>query len=69
MKERLKNYGLWLAIIAFIPMLCEGFGISVLPPNYQELSSALLGIFVLLGIVNNPTTENKWYLDDRSDSK
>lgn len=66
-KTRLKNYGLWLAVIALIPMICQGFGVSILPGNYEELSTAILGIFVLLGIVNNPTTEHKGFSDDKED--
>ena len=65
MRSRFKNYALWTSIIALIPMLCEGFGVSILPPNYQELATAILGIFVLFGLVNDPTTDNQWYLDDK----
>ena len=67
LKDRLKNYALWVSLIALIPMLCEGFGINVLPANYEELSMAILGILVLLGLVNNPTTQNRGYKDDKRD--
>ncbi|WIF95003.1 phage holin [Caminicella sporogenes] len=63
-KKRLRNYGLWVAVAAFIPMLLEAFGLNVLPENYNQLVKAFLGILVLLGIINNPTTENKGFLDD-----
>ncbi len=63
-KKRLKNYGLWVAVAAFIPMLLESFGLDVLPENYNQLIKSFLGILVLLGIINNPTTENKGFLDD-----
>lgn len=63
--KRLKNYGLWIAVIALIPMLCQSFGVKVLPENYKEVATAILGIFVLLGIVNNPTTDNKGFADDK----
>lgn len=64
MKElnRLKNYGLWVSLIALIPMLCQSFGLDVLPTNYKEVATAILGIFVLLGIINNPTV-GQGYLD------
>jgi len=65
MKNRLRNYGLWISIIALIPMLCEGFGISILPANYEEIALAVLGIVVLLGIVNNPNTVTHSFLDDK----
>lgn len=63
--NRFKNYGLWLAILAFIPLLLEALGLNVLPKNYNELITSLLGILVLAGILNNPTTENKGFLDDK----
>jgi uncharacterized membrane protein len=63
-KKRLRNYGLWVAVAAFIPMLLESFGLDVLPENYNQLIKSFLGILVLLGIINNPTTENKGFKDD-----
>jgi Small integral membrane protein len=67
--DRFKNYGLWISIAAFIPMFLNAIGISVLPDNYNELVNSLLGILVLAGIVNNPQTENKGYLDDKSENE
>lgn len=64
-KTRLRNYGLWIAVIAFIPIFLQGIGVNVLSENYQELAMSLLGIFVLLGIVNNPTSEDKGFKDDK----
>lgn len=64
-RSRLKNYGLWISIAAFIPMLFKAFGKDVLPNNYNEIINALLGILVMLGFVNNPTTENKGFSDDK----
>lgn len=46
-------------------MICKGYGLNILPDNYSEITNAVLGILVLAGILNNPTTENKGYLDDR----
>jgi uncharacterized membrane protein len=63
-KKRLRNYGLWVAVAAFIPMLLEAFGLDVLPENYNQIVKSFLGILVLLGIINNPTTENPGFKDD-----
>jgi len=63
--NRFKNYGLWIAILAFIPLLLEALGLNILPKNYNELITSLLGILVLAGILNNPTTENKGFFDDK----
>ena len=62
--NRLKNYGLWISIIALIPMICKSVGMDILPSNYNDAAMAILSIFVMLGIVNNPTTDNKGFLDD-----
>lgn len=62
--ERFKNYGLWLSIFAFIPLLLKGFGVDILPANYSEIVTGFLGILVMAGILNDPNTEEKWYLDD-----
>lgn len=69
MKDRLKNYGLWVAVFSLIALICESYGLNILPPNYDEITTAILGICVMLGIVNNPTTESRWYLDDKNKKK
>lgn len=57
--ERLKNKALWLAVAGFIPMLGESLEVYdlgfVLPGNWDQLVTALLGILVLAGILNNPS--------------
>lgn len=66
---RWKNYGLYAAILAFIPVITDALGFYninlPLPGNYDKLVTGLLGILVLAGIVNNPTTENKGFGDDK----
>jgi C1A family cysteine protease len=64
-KSRLKNYGLWISVIALIPMICKGFGLNILPDNYNEIATAILGILVFLGILNNPTTVTNGFKDDK----
>lgn len=54
--DRFKNYGLWVSIFALIPMLCQGFGVNILPTNYNEIINAILGILVTAGILSNPTS-------------
>ncbi|MGL4741751.1 MAG: holin [Sarcina sp.] len=62
--NRLKNYGLWVSIFALVPMILQGTGVNILPDNYQAIVTAVLGILVTAGILNNPTTSNKGFLDD-----
>lgn len=63
-KSRFRNYALWVSVGALIPMILSGFGINILPENYNEIINTILSILVMAGILNNPTTEKKWFLDD-----
>ena len=65
--NRWQNYGLWASVAAFIPIALRGFGYDILPANYEEICTALLGILVLAGIISNPTTERKGWSDDTSE--
>lgn len=68
-KSRFRNYGLWVSIAALIPMLLEGAGVDILPDNYNAIVNSILSILIILGLINNPTTECKWFLDDRYNTK
>lgn len=35
--ERFKNYGLWLAIGAFIPLFLQTFGVDIDLGKYEQL--------------------------------
>ena len=67
--SRLKNYGLWISVAAFIPMLLTTFGVDVVPEQYNELVNALLGILVAAGLLNNPTTAGHGFADDEVEGK
>lgn len=64
--SRFQNYGLWISIFALIPLILHAVGIEVVPEEYQNIVNALLGILVGLGLISNPTTASKWYLDDQN---
>ena len=70
--ERLKNYGLWVSVFAFLPILAQSLGTYnihlILPGNYGDVANALLGILVLLGFINDPTN-GKGYFDNDLTSK
>ncbi|KFX57115.1 holin [Clostridium botulinum] len=70
-KSRFKNYGLWVSIAALIPLILKCFGIEIIQGEYQQVVQAILSILVMLGIVSNPTTDTKWFNDDKdlNDSK
>ncbi|MGL4345343.1 MAG: hypothetical protein ACRCTE_09105 [Cellulosilyticaceae bacterium] len=61
--NRWKNYGLWVSVAALIPLVLSSFGIHIIP-NYQEIVNAVLAILVMAGIISNPTTASRGYLDD-----
>lgn len=63
--SRFKNYGLWVSILALIPMILSDFGVHIVPEEYQTITNTILSILVALGIVNNPTTQAKWFNDDK----
>lgn len=67
--SRFKNYGLWVSILALIPMILSAFGVNVVPEEYQVITNTILSILVALGIISNPTTESKWYIDDNDKNK
>lgn len=67
-KNRLRNYGLWVSIAALIPLTLSAFGFNFTNQDkYMELINAILTVLVGLGLVNNPSTENRWFKDDKSE--
>ena len=64
--SRFKNYGLWVSVLALIPMILSAFGVNVVAEEYQAITNVVLSILVALGILNNPTTNCKWYVDDKN---
>lgn len=66
--SRFKNYGLWVSILSLIPMILSAFGVKVVAEEYQPIVNTVLGVLVALGILNNPTTSSKWFLDDKGES-
>lgn len=69
---RWKNYGLWAAVLAYIPLLSDALGFYninlPLPGNYDKLVVGLLGVLVLAGIINNPTS-GKGFSDEKGEGK
>lgn len=65
-KRRVSNYGFWISLSALIPLFLQVFGDkNILPSNYDEIVNCILTLLVALGICNNPTTENRFYKDDK----
>ena len=68
-KSRFKNYGLWLSIATLISLVLQGFEINILPDNYQEIVKAILSILVLIGVINQPTSNYNEYSDYKDKNK
>lgn len=65
-KRRVSNYGFWISLSALIPLFLQVFGDkNILPSNYDEIVNCILALLVALGVCNNPTTENRFYKDDK----
>lgn len=66
MKNRLKSKGTWASVAALIPVILQIFGLDILPKDYATSVNAILILLVAMGVINNPTTEGNWYLDDKN---
>ena len=64
LSNRLKNYGLWVSISSLVLLLLQQFGVEIASEKYQTIVTTVLGILAALGILNDPTTENKGFRDD-----
>lgn len=64
--SRFKNYGLWVSILALIPMVLHALGVDIIDKEYESTVGVTLSILVTLGIINNPIKEYKWYRDDKN---
>lgn len=63
-KSRLQNYGFWIGVVALLLLLLQRFGVEFVADSFQGLVDIILGILVLLGIINDPTTTKKGFGDD-----
>ena len=66
LKTRMGNYGFWISLASAVILALTQFGIKVDNVHVMACVKAVLGILVILGLVNNPTTESKGFGDDKS---
>lgn len=59
LKERCKSYSFWLAIASAVFLLIQAIGkplgLEVSEEVYMSIINAVLGIFVVFGIISDPT--------------
>lgn len=66
--NRWKNAGMWVSLVALVPLVLEFFGVKVLPEQLaagEEAVKAVIALLVAMGILNNPTTDSKGFMDDK----
>jgi uncharacterized membrane protein len=66
MKKRITSKATWVSLAALVPVVLQIFGVDILPKDYASISNTILSLLVAFGVLNNPTTEGKWYLDDKN---
>ncbi|ERI91002.1 hypothetical protein HMPREF1982_03564 [Clostridiales bacterium oral taxon 876 str. F0540] len=66
--DRFKNYGLWVSVFALIGLILGNYGLysklGLNADSYKQIVDAILTVFVMAGIVNNPTS-GQGYLDNK----
>jgi uncharacterized membrane protein len=53
-----RNYGLWVAAAALVPLTASMFGVDLTPDaldKFDALVNGVLTVLVLAGIVSNPS--------------
>lgn len=55
-KNRLRNKTFWIALTSAIVLLTQQLGLDIFPQNIAEIVNTILSIFVILGIVIDPST-------------
>lgn len=60
MKQKFKNYGLWVSLFSLLGLVLSDLGI--IPVHYSQYVEMILCILVTAGIVSTPEA-GKWYAD------
>lgn len=56
-KLRLQNKTFWATLIPLIVLLLQQLGLNFVPENWEEIFSTVMAILLLVGVINDPTTE------------
>lgn len=60
--NKLKNYGLWVAVAALIYLVLEDMGFHIDPTRWETYVSLIMFILVTAGLVSSPE-KGKWFND------
>lgn len=53
---RFRNKAFWVSLTSAFLLLAQQLGLTIFPDNSMEIVNTILSIFVLLGVVVDPTT-------------
>ena len=66
-KNRFKNYGFWIGVASLLLLtLDHQFDVNFVKEEYSSITNGILGVLTLVGIINNPATNTRGFLDDQS---
>ena len=54
-KKRLTNYNFWISIVSAVLLIFQAFNIKFDVVYINEIATAVLGLLVVIGIINDPT--------------
>ena len=54
--ERLRNKVFLTSLVALIVMVAKQFNLFEVPDNWETLLNSVLALFIMLGVVIDPTT-------------
>lgn len=58
-KKRLTNYNFWISIVSAVLLILQAFDISFDIAYINEIVTAVLGLLVVIGIINDPAKTGK----------
>lgn len=66
-KARFRNKTFWLALMSAIVLLTQQLGLDIFPDNIMEIANTILLIFVILGVIVDPSTQGFLDANKRGD--
>lgn len=66
-KKRVTNYGFWITLSSLVLLSLPTLGVEVDYGKYDDIVKHFLQLLVMLGIINNPTTDNSGFGDDKTE--
>lgn len=67
-KNRLTNYNFWISIVSAVLLILQAFDFEYDIAYVNEIATAVLGLLVVIGIINDPTKSSSSSSDDNKGS-